>query len=46
LRTGILGGDFMILAFWMECFLDAWRTIDATGLSKKRKDAVMILYVS
>lgn len=36
----------MYLAFWMECFLDAWRILEVTDLSKKQKDAAMILYVS
>lgn len=36
----------MILAFWMECFLDAWRILEVTDLSKKQKDQVMIWYVN
>ena len=46
LRINVLGGDYMILAFWLECFLDAWSTIDASGLSKQQKDEVMIWYVN
>ena len=36
----------MILAFWMQCFLEAWKTVEDSGLSKKQKDEVMIWYVN
>jgi len=36
----------MILAFWMECFLDAWRVLEDSDLLKLQKDLAMMLYVS
>lgn len=36
----------MILAFWMECFLDFYRDVEISDFSMRQKDEIMILYVN
>ena len=36
----------MILAFWLDCFLDFHREVEKADLSVRQKDEIMIWYVN